>query len=1013
MAVRLRTVYTRNRFEYAGFPADANGDTTPSLRAQTRDRSRGSEGRQHTIVTFGIRARLLAAFFAVALFTGALGLYAVSTMERMSEDQRTVYGDVFGGTTLLATWVDTSWQAREELQNLLLTDDPATVATRRRAMQQTDQELTTLAQQIDAADTDREDVLTLAALVLAWDNYKEWRDQAVLGPLEQGDREAALQAWSRDGQRLGAAVDQAIDAFLEKKREVGGHLELEAENSFDLTRHIAILLSIAAVGLGLGVGFFQSRSIARGVEQVAHAAEGLAVGDLNQQIAITSRDEIGSMAAAVREMIAYQQEMARVAEAIARGDLTQNVSPKGRTDQLGSAFQHMIGNLRTLVGQLEDAVKRAKQLADIAEERGARMRAVLDSVADAIITFEENGKIDSVNPTAERIFGVAANTMVGTDFAALLGDNPKYALAVGSHHELVGRRSDGTPFPIELAVSDMRVADRRLLIASIRDITERKQADAKFRGLLESAPDAIVTVNREGRIALVNTQAELLLGYDRSELLGEMVEILLPEQLREIHRHHRPQYLKAPTTRKMGGSIELTARRKDGSEFPAEISLSPLQSEDGILTTSVIRDITERKRAEEAQRFLTEASTLLASSLDYETTLTSVAQLAVPVLADGCIVEVVKDGEDAAGLTAVALVKPEGANLAEILGELSEHVLHTGRTLVWSGDVTQGISGDQLDQIRAAGLRAVMVVPLVVGRSRLGVISFVAARAGRDYGPKGVSLAEELAHRCALAIENARLYREAQRAVGLRDDFFSVASHELKTPVAALLAYTQFILNRAQRQNGLSAEQISDALDEVHWQADRIARLVAQLLDTSRLDAGKFALELEPTELTDLVRDAVYTAHASNSREVRLHNNGPIWALVDPVRVEQVIVNLVDNAIKYSPDGGPVEVELLQADPQNVSLVVTDHGIGIPPEHRAHVFDRFYQAHAGRHFAGVAGMGLGLYITRRIVEMHGGIIRIDGAEGGGARVTVTLPTRADELETAFANARGDGAVAAG
>ncbi|TME30258.1 MAG: ATP-binding protein [Chloroflexi bacterium] len=113
--------------------------------------------------------------------------------------------------------------------------------------------------------------------------------------------------------------------------------------------------------------------------------------------------------------------------------------------------------------------------------------------------------------------------------------------------------------------------------------------------------------------------------------------------------------------------------------------------------------------------------------------------------------------------------------------------------------------------------------------------------------------------------------------------------------------------------------------------------------------------------------------------------------MIDPVRFEQVITNLVDSAIKYSPDGGPIEVELTRPDPAAMQLVVRDHGIGIPPEHRAHVFDRFYQAHAGQHFAGVAGMGLGLYISRRIVEMHGGSIQIDAPADGGARVTVHLP----------------------
>ena len=285
-----------------------------------------------------------------------------------------------------------------------------------------------------------------------------------------------------------------------------------------------------------------------------------------------------------------------------------------------------------------------------------------------------------------------------------------------------------------------------------------------------------------------------------------------------------------------------------------------------------------------------------------------------------------------------------------------------------------------------------MVVPLVVGGRRFGAMSFVAARAGLDYGPRGVSLAEELAYRCALALENARLYRAAQQAVGLRDDFFSVASHELKTPVAALMAYTQFILNRAQRQNGLTREQIDEALEEVHWQSDRIARLVGQLLDTSRLDAGKLALEPELTELTELVESAMSTAQASNPKHtINVQSCGPTWAMVDAVRVEQVITNLVDNAVKYSPDGGPVEVEIMQPDDDHVALIITDHGIGIPPEHKAHVFDRFYQANPSQHFAGVAGMGLGLYITRRIVEMHKGTIYIDAPAHGGARVTVTLP----------------------
>lgn len=945
-------------------------------------------------MTFGIRARLLAGFVAIALFTGVLGLYTASTMQRLNDGQRTVYGDIFGGTHLLATWVDTSWESRADLLDYLLTEDAEAARADREGIADFDSRLAQLGRQMDQADTDREDVLTLADLESAWAEYAAWRDAAVLGQLDRGDRAAALAAYRADGARLGAAVDDAIDAFLAKKREVGARLEADAEASFELTRRIAIVLSAGAVILGLGIGFFLSRSIARGVGQVATAATGLAVGDLNQHITLNTTDEIGSMAGAVRDMIAYQQQMARVADAIARGDLTQNVQPKGATDQLGVAFQRMIGHLRRLVGQLEEAVHRANQLAELAEDREERMRAVLDSVADAIITFDESGRIETVNPTTERMFGQHAHQLIGRNVSVLLADTDRDGiLSVGMRSELAGRRADNSTFPIELAISQMRLGGRRLLIASVRDITERKQADAKFRGLLESAPDAIVTVNRDGRIALVNTQAERLFGYDRSELLGQVVELLLPERIRVAHARHRPRYLKDPSRRSMGGSLELVARRKDGTEFPVEISLSPLQSEDGILTTSVIRDITERKQAEEAQRFLTEASTLLAGSLDYETTLASVARLAVPSLADGCVVELLKQDGSAQTLSRVAVVRPPDALLNGVLGDLSEQVLHSGQSYLCSAATVDASSVATLERLNEAGFAAVIVVPLLAGGRPVGVMTFVATKPHRNYGSQSLSLAEELAHRCALAMENARLYREAQHAIGLRDDFFSVASHELKTPVTALLAYTQFMLRRAERQHGLTDKQIDEALEEVHWQSERIGRLVAQLLDTSRLDAGKLALDPEITDLSELVRAAVYTARSTNPRHtITIHAATGTHALVDPVRFEQVITNLVDNAIKYSPDGGPIEVSLTRPDLAHVRLTVSDHGIGIPAEHRSHVFDRFYQAHTGYHFAGVAGMGLGLYISRRIVEMHGGTIQIDAPEGGGSRLTVTLPS---------------------
>src|SRR5207302_8488556 len=199
--------------------------------------------------------------------------------------------------------------------------------------------------------------------------------------------------------------DQAIDAFLEKKRVIGSTLGTSAEQTYQLTRSVAVALSMAAVGIGLCIGLFLSGSIAGAVRQVAGAARGLAAGDLDQQIRVRAQGEIGQMVGAMRDMIAYQQDMAAVANAIAQGDLTRDTHPKSGRDVLGIAFERMIANLRQLVGQLEDAVRRATQLATIAEEREARMRAVMDSVAEGIVTFDEDGTIESFNPAAEHIFG--------------------------------------------------------------------------------------------------------------------------------------------------------------------------------------------------------------------------------------------------------------------------------------------------------------------------------------------------------------------------------------------------------------------------------------------------------------------------------------------------------------------------------------------------------------------------------------------------------------------------------
>ncbi|HEU5315138.1 MAG TPA: sensor histidine kinase [Chloroflexota bacterium] len=245
----------------------------------------------------------------------------------------------------------------------------------------------------------------------------------------------------------------------------------------------------------------------------------------------------------------------------------------------------------------------------------------------------------------------------------------------------------------------------------------------------------------------------------------------------------------------------------------------------------------------------------------------------------------------------------------------------------------------------------------------------------------------------AAAEENARLYEEAQAAVRLREEFLSIAAHELKTPLTSVRGAAQLTLRRLDREGSADPERWRTSLELIDSQSAKLATLVERLLDVSRLRAGKLALEHFPTDLAQLLREVAERAQGTTRLHVVVvHAPEALRVDVDPLRIEQVITNLLDNAIKYSPEGGAIEVTLA-ALPQSgiagrVRLTVRDHGTGIPAEHAERVFDRFFQAHTGRH---LSGMGLGLYISREIVELHGGTIAVHAPPGGGTEIEIILP----------------------
>jgi PAS domain S-box-containing protein len=392
---------------------------------------------------------------------------------------------------------------------------------------------------------------------------------------------------------------------------------------------------------------------------------------------------------------------------------------------------------------------------------------------------------------------------------------------------------------------------RALALVRAARLSERqaeivRASEARFRAVLESAPDGIIITDRAGRMVLVNAQAEALSGYTRDELLGQPVEMLLPERLRAAHVGHRERFHADPRTRPMGLGLNLVARRKDASEFPAEISLSPLETPQGLLVTTVIRDVTERRRAE-AQRM-------------------------------------------------------------ELEGE----------------------------QARRA---------------------------------------------------------EAEAANRMKDQFLATLSHELRTPLNAVYGWARML-----RSGKLDPEASQRALDVIERNARLQVQMIDDLLDVSRIIAGKMRLDVhlvDPKSVLEAALDAIRPA--ADAKEIRLQavldpQAGPITG--DPARLQQIVWNLLANAVRFTPKRGQVQVTLRRMN-SHVDIVVSDTGEGIAPEVLPFIFERFRQGASRGH----GGLGIGLALVRHLTELHGGEVTAhsDGI-GTGATFTVRIPITIARLD---------------
>jgi signal transduction histidine kinase/CheY-like chemotaxis protein len=418
--------------------------------------------------------------------------------------------------------------------------------------------------------------------------------------------------------------------------------------------------------------------------------------------------------------------------------------------------------------------------------------------------------------------------------------------------------------------------------------------------------------------------------------------------------------------------------------------LKPFQERElkAAIEMALKRHDSDRRRLEEQelQRFLADATGRMAASLDYRAVAIGAGELLVPKYADWCTIHL-KETNDSIPHYTYTRPDPEGESTTNGHGaHLVDSVLRTGNAELLPNiddprTLHDALGSQHLEGLRALGARSLLCVPLRARDKVLGALALVAGRMRPRYGTSDMLFAEDFAHRLGMALDNALLYRRSERAIRMRDDVLAIVSHDLRTPLGTVLLQAESLGEQPQTR------KVGEAIVR---SAQRMNRLIGDLLDASAVNAGQLALDCKVHSVSDVICEAIemYRSQAE-ARKLKLEErlpSEPVYINGDRDRLVQVLSNLVGNAVKFTPHGGHVTVAVTRAA-QGVRILVRDTGRGIPPDHVPYLFDRFWRAQAHRN----GGAGLGLFIARGIVAAHGSKLEVETKVGEGSCFSFVLP----------------------